>query len=223
MMRLTCSLLLPLTFAWLTACSSTPAPPNPAEPSGPAPAAGEDPPGTPEAEPNPHPSQVAPPAGEPASDLRARLIPLLSGYEHVPSHEELLRLGPEDEVAAELEAIYRDETLWIHRRVQALAALRYFPGPGVRALYEEVLMSPEAHDMARRSAVWAHAHAFGVSAWDLLLRLLEHPDLHTRDVAARALVDVDADEARAALRARLDVEPEEAVRLTLRSLLDEAP
>jgi hypothetical protein len=152
--------------------------------------------------------------------LREKLVGAFSGYEHQVTKEELDRLGSPPLLVAALTSIYQDAEVEPVIRINALASLRFYPLPASRATLEHVLMARETTDAARRSAVKAYGVAFGVEAVPMLDRLLDHPELHTRNAAAGTLAAIPDEKAQHALRRRLPMEKEALVRKTIESGLD---
>jgi HEAT repeat protein len=162
---------------------------------------------------------TTPPPPAAAVDPRVRdgLVSALSGFEHIASKEELDRLGSPPALVAALSSIYDDASAEMFVRVNALASLRFYPLPQSRAVLERALMSPDTPDPARRSAVKAYGAGFGAKAVPILDRLLDHPELHTRNAAAGTLAAIHDPRAQDALRRRLPQEKEPLVRKTIQS------
>jgi HEAT repeat protein len=190
--------LLALLFGCSQPNSRTPAPAAPT----PAPAA-----------PIPAPPPAEPPAADPA--LKQKLIAALSGFEHIATKDELDRLAAADALTATLIEIYRDPDIHLAVRTNALASLRFYPSPRTQAALESALLTPETPDVVRRSAVRAYAAGFGQQAVPVLARVLEHPELHTRNMAAKALLQIGGNDAGAALRHRLPNERDPMVKSTI--------
>jgi hypothetical protein len=149
--------------------------------------------------------------------LRERLVGPLSGFENTLSKEELTRLGSPPALVSALTSIYQDTALEPFVRINALTSLRFFPGPQSRAVLEGTLTSGETSDPARRAAVKAYGEAFGPEAVPILDRMLDHPELHTRNAAAVTLAEMHDPKARQALERRLPQEKEPLVRKTIES------
>ena len=147
--------------------------------------------------------------------LRDRLVSALSGYEHLVSKDELDRLGSPPALTAALTSIYDDASVEPFVRINALTSLRFYPAARSRSVLERALMSSETSDAARRAAVKAYGTGFGVEAVPVLDRLLDHPELHTRNAAAGTLAAIDDQKAQQALRRRLPEEKEPLVRKTI--------
>lgn len=171
----------------------------------------------------PSPSQVvaattAPaPAASPANatELQLQLRKIFSGYEYVPTREDLLRLAAEPALVPALWTLYGDAHAPLAARTQSLVSLRFFPSDQTRAWLEQVLADATTPNTVRRPAAKAYGHAFGAAAVPVLTQLLAHPDLHTRDSAARALGAIAVPASKVALEARLSIEPEPSVKATL--------
>jgi HEAT repeat protein len=185
----------------LGACKSTAAPdPGPSVPAARAPA-----------------SPALATAGD--AKLRERLLALFSGYEHIVTRDELVQLGDTNQLTAALESLYRDPTVRPNTRVNALAALRFFPSPEVKALYEQALTASDTADDVRRSAVKAYGVGFGPQAVPLLGKMLEHPELHTRNAAAKSLGAIGDESAKIALRQHLPREQSALVKASIEEVL----
>jgi HEAT repeat protein len=149
--------------------------------------------------------------------VRSALIGALSGFDQIATKDELDRLGPPPTLVAALTSIYDDATLEPFVRINALASLSFYPSPQARTVLERALTSPATTDPARRAAVKAYGAAFGTQAVPILDRLLDHPELHTRNTAARTLAAMHDPRAQQALRRRLPDEKEELVRKSIQS------
>jgi HEAT repeat protein len=152
------------------------------------------------------------PAG---AELQRSLVIGLGGYEDVPTREQLLRLGDEAQLVDGLVAIYRDPGVESYVRVRALTSLHLFPNATSQAVLEQALQAPETTDVARRTAVKAYGAGFGQAAVPLLGKLIDHPDLHTRNAAARMLGQIRGEPSLRTLRRRLGQEGSALVRGTI--------
>ena len=157
------------------------------------------------------------------STLRQRLLAALGGYENMITRDQLLRLGTSEQLTPALAGIYQDASVHLAVRIQALSSLRFFPDARSRTTLEQALTGADTTDAARRSAVKAYAAGFGAQAVPVLGRVLEHPELHTRNAAARALGEIHTEQALATLRLRLPSEADPMVKATIQAQLAAAP
>jgi hypothetical protein len=164
------------------------------------------------AAPTPRPS-AAVRAADPA--LKQKLIALMSGYEHIVTKDELDRLGEPEALTAALLAVHADPEVHLAVRTNALANLRFYPSPTAKAALEGALLSPATPDVIRRSAVKAYGAGFGQEAVDVLAKMLEHEELHTRNLAAKTLLQIGGQRATETLRHRLPNEREALVKSTI--------
>lgn len=209
-MRNTTVALFALGLATLAACS---------EPKATATAPQAEPPAQAElAKPATGPAAVAgsaAPQAPAAAPLGQRLAKVFSGYEYVPTRDDLLAVAPEPELVPALWALYHAPDQRLAVRTQALVSLRFFPSEQVRGWFEAVLRDPATVDAVRRPAAKAYGFAFGERAIAVLGELLGHADLHTRDSAARALGTIGTEAARQLLSERAKIEPDASVKATL--------
>jgi HEAT repeat protein len=159
---------------------------------------------------------------EPDAELRGKIVSAMSGYEHIVTREELVRLGSPEQLTEALIAIYGDQSVHLVIRTNALASLRFFPSPRAKSEMEKVLMSADTDDTVRRSAIRAYGSGFRDAAVPMLARFLSHPEIHTRDITAKTLGDLQTPEAVDALRRRLPQESEPMVRKSIESRLPPA-
>ncbi len=194
----------------LMACSEPKATSNPPHAAAPA---------QPElAKPDREPAPVANRTGTPdpsTAPLGQRLAKAFSGYEYVPTREDLLKVAPEAELVPALWTLYHAPDQRLAVRTQALVSLRFFPSEQVQSWFETVLRDPATVDAVRRPAAKAYGFAFGERAVAVLGELLAHADLHTRDSAARALGAIGTAAARQKLSERAKIESEASVQATL--------
>jgi hypothetical protein len=151
--------------------------------------------------------------------LQQQVRDLFSGYEHIVTKDELAKLGDSAQLTKALESLYRDPATPANVRVNALASLRFFPSPEVKALYEQTLAAPETGDDVRRSAVKAYGAGFGREAVPVLSKMLEHPELHTRNAAVKTLGAIADDKAVIALREHLAREQAPLVKSSIEDVL----
>lgn len=149
--------------------------------------------------------------------LRAKVVDLLSAYEDPAGAAEWRALGVG--AGAELYALAQDTSLSHTRRAGAVYALGFFPTDTHRALLAGLATTEGSDALLRRKAVYALGTGWGDGALPELSRALAAPDTQLRNAAARALGKVATVGARDALRARLDVEADPAVRTTLSTAL----
>ena len=155
------------------------------------------------------------------ADIVARLIPLLSGFEFVPTKDDLLRAGTAEELVVALSSIYRDPDVRLPARLHALSSLRFFPTDAAADLLADVVRSAESLPVARRSAVRVYAHVRGEASVTLLGEALEHSDRHTREAAVRALREVATPGARDLVTSRSIRESDSTVKTTILRLLED--
>jgi HEAT repeat protein len=153
--------------------------------------------------------------GQVGAELQRSLIAGLAGYETIATREQLLRLGDEGALVDALAALYRDPGVDSYIRVRALTSLHFFPGPTAKAVLEQALEAPDTTDVARRTAVKAYGAGFGQTAVPLLGKLIDHPDVHTRNAAAEMLGEIRGERSLQALRRRLVHEASPLVRGTI--------
>jgi hypothetical protein len=143
---------------------------------------------------------------------RASVEASLAGYEGEPDVATIRQWGVDGERA--LLQIARDATLQGVVRVRAFHALRALaPDAGVLRLLRETAATPTADLFVRRACFDALVEGFDDVAE--VARHLADPDVLVRDGAAWTLSRSTHPAARAALRARLAVETDPTVRLTL--------
>ncbi len=125
-------------------------------------------------------------------------------------------MGPE--ALGVLVTLYNDQAMPGFVRIRAVAAARYFPTDASRTFLRAVAQSSTS-DLYIARAVGSLAHAFGDGALEDIRPFLAHREYVVREAAARALGAMRAPVARQLLEARLRIEPEDAVRVTLRRAL----
>ncbi|TXD36328.1 HEAT repeat domain-containing protein [Lujinxingia vulgaris] len=156
-------------------------------------------------------------------NLHAELRALFGGYEYVPTREDLMQVGPAEEVVPVLLELYRSEKVSPHQQHHALRALQFYPEhPQVARTYEEVIRGEESSDQERRVAVRAYGRAFGDQGLELLGFALAHPDYHTRASAIAALELTGSERSLELLQARLNEEPETELQAEIKRILDDA-
>jgi HEAT repeat protein len=142
-------------------------------------------------------------------------LSLLLGGRDLIAKEDLDRLAAPAELNAAFIRLANDPAQSDIVRSNALTSLRFHPAPEGKAALEAALLAPGTPDATRRSAVKAYGAGWKDEAIPVVAQLLAHPDLHTRNAAARALGDVRTPAAQQALRARLPQEKEALVRATI--------
>lgn len=156
----------------------------------------------------------------PDLSIRARLLRAFSGYETLPSQHELERLGAPEELVPALVELSRDEVELPHKRVNALASLRFFADvAGVRNELVTRASDPSTPRHLRRTAVRALAAAYGDDSLATLAPLLDNPDADLRGTAVRALSALGSARSRELLERRASVEADPNVRRSLRRAL----
>jgi HEAT repeat protein len=152
-----------------------------------------------------------------AGPQRDAVLELLNAYEDVPSQADLAALG--DGIDQELMEIADDAKVPSTRRGRALSALQHYRTDDVRTFLEAHVDASDK-GILRRKAAWSLA-AWGDDAVAKLQGALADDDVQLRIAVAQALGSIGTDTARAALTARLDPEPETAVKDAIRKALGE--
>jgi HEAT repeat protein len=140
----------------------------------------------------------------------AKVRELLSGYEDVPPAETWRALGPE--TVGVLVALYDDAREAPYVRMRAVVVCAHYPSPATRTFLRAVAGAPGQSDLFVRAALEALARGFGDAALGDLRPYLDHADPSVREGAARSIGRLRAPAAATALRARLRVETDAAVR-----------
>jgi HEAT repeat protein len=152
-------------------------------------------------------------AEEPVTpEAKERVRHLLSGYEFIPTPEQLRAIPDLDRI---LEALATDAETPGFVRARALSSFAALPPGNERAdrVLRRALADESLHPQFRRAAVKALVTRLGPAALPDVRPLLSHPELRLRDAAVEALAPhAAAPEVRAALAARLPAEPEPALR-----------
>lgn len=155
------------------------------------------------------------PSASAEDSLREQVVDRLSAYEDPASGAEWRALG----AGAELYALAQDTSLSPAQRAGAVYALGFFPTAANRAFLAALVGADGADALLRRKAVYALGAGWGEGAILELSGALAAPDTQLRVAAARALGKVGTAAAQSALRARVAVEPNPAVRTTLSTAL----
>lgn len=138
---------------------------------------------------------------------------LLSGYEYVPSGEDLRALGPDTlRVLIELYAA-PDAPPWV--RLRAIAAVGHYPEPATRTFLLAVARAEGQSDLLVREAVLALGRAFGEHAIADVRPFLSHREPVVREAAGMALGRIATPRAVDLLRARIVAERDPGVRRAL--------
>lgn len=140
---------------------------------------------------------------------RRAIVEMLGGYEQGPREDALRRVGAPEEVVGLLIDVFGDETLHLHRRTQALMALRFFTAddPRVVTTFQDVMTDEDSPNRLRRRVVRAYGEMMDDEGVELLATMLEHSDYHTRAAAKAALQDIGTPRAFEVLSMAADVEP----------------
>lgn len=155
-------------------------------------------------------------AGQVDPSNREKILSMLTGFEHVPSAEELYAVEPDrDNLRATLLDIYRDKSAKKGARQRALTLMRHAPGDATLRAYEEILTSSSTPDADRRAAIKAYGACAGEKGEVTLTELLGHSDAHTRAAAAVELGELGTPGAKGALEARAKVESVAHVRVRI--------
>lgn len=168
------------------------------------------------------PGQMAEKKEEPRN-LHAELRALFGGYEYVPTREDLLQVGPGEEVVPVLLELYHSEKVSPHQQHHALRALQFYPEhPEVARTYETVIRGEDTADQIRRVAVRAYGRAFGDQGLELLGFALAHDDYHTRASAIAAIELIGSEPSLELLESRMSEEPEVELQAEIKRVLDAA-
>lgn len=152
-----------------------------------------------------------------AAPSRDRVREMLSGIEHTPTDADWQRVG--DGALPVLIDLYQSSTEPPYVRLRAVGATGAFPRPAVRTFLLAVARADGQTDLLVREAVVTLARAFGAASVGDLVPFLAHDEPVVREATATALGRIGTPDATAALRARLRVEREGAVRAAIQSAL----
>ncbi|MEC7520319.1 MAG: HEAT repeat domain-containing protein [Myxococcota bacterium] len=153
---------------------------------------------------------VAASASAQTGPSRQRVRELLSGIEDVPTDADWQRIG--DGALPVLIDLYVDADEAPYVRLRAVNATAAFPREATRTFLLAVARAEGQGDLFVRQAVIALARGFGEHAVQDLRPFLAHDEVVVREATARALGEIGGPQATAALRARLSVERDRAVR-----------
>jgi hypothetical protein len=146
---------------------------------------------------------------------KAEVTVLLSGFEYVPTNEDLLRGRTRSELEETLVALSADASRPMFVRARATSLLGRFPSAITRARLEEILDGGAEHPSLLMAAVRA-ASSFGAALSVRLHPYLAHADVHLREVAVASLA-LAGD--RPALEARLVEEESPLIRARIADAL----
>jgi hypothetical protein len=119
---------------------------------------------------------------------RQTVLNMLSGYEHIPSLQELETLGPD--VPSVLMEIVQDAGVMKYRRLRALSLLQHYPNnPQVTAFLTNLLSEKDLPSGFRRATLLTLGHTAKGNAIGTLTPYLSSTDMHLREAAAQALMD----------------------------------
>jgi HEAT repeat protein len=142
---------------------------------------------------------------------------MLSGIEHVPSDADWRQLGPG--ALPVLIDLYADTGEPGFVRLRAVGATGAFATAATRTFLLAVAHADRQSDLFVREAVTALARAFGAGATQDLVHFLGHTSPIVREATANALGRVGAQGATSALRSRLAIERDGAVRTAIERAL----
>jgi HEAT repeat protein len=132
---------------------------------------------------------------------------MLSGYEHIPSTQELEALGPE--VPSVLMQIVQDTGVKKYRRLRALSLLQHYPdNPEVTTFLTSLLSEKDLPNGFRRATLLTLGHTAKGKAIPALTPYLSSRDMHVREAAAQALVATGDPSVGAVLKAAAEKESE---------------
>jgi hypothetical protein len=119
---------------------------------------------------------------------RQTVLNMLSGYEHIPSLQELETLGTD--VPSVLMEIVQDAGVMKYRRLRALSLLQHYPNnPQVTAFLTNLLSEKDLPSGFRRATLLTLGHTAKGNAIGTLTPYLSSTDMHLREAAAQALMD----------------------------------
>lgn len=152
-----------------------------------------------------------------AAPSRDRVREMLSGIEDTPSDADWQRLG--DGVLPILMELYNQPGEPPYVRLRAMGATGAFPRAAVRTFLLAVTRVDGQSDLFVREAVVTLARGFGSAAVADLVPFLGHDEGVVREAAAQSLGRVGGTTATRALRGRLRVERDGAVRRAIERAL----
>lgn len=123
---------------------------------------------------------------QPVPASREALLRMLSGYEYVPSAQDLARLG--SGVPDLLMQIVKDPGAMKYHRLRALTLLRHYPDrPEVQSFLTNLLTEENLPGSFLRRAMVALGQTAKGKAIPTLTPFLSSKDVHSREAAAQAL------------------------------------
>ena len=138
---------------------------------------------------------------------RQIVLNMLSGYEHIPSTQELEALGPE--VPSVLMQIVQDTGVKKYRRLRALSLLQHYPdNPEVTTFLTSLLSKKDLPSGFRRATLLTLGHTAKGKAIGTLTPYLSSTDIHLREAAAQALMATSDPSVGAILKAAAERESE---------------
>ena len=138
---------------------------------------------------------------------RQTVLNMLSGYEHLPSTQELEALGPE--VPSLLIQIVQDAGVKKYHRLRALSLLQHYPdNPEVTTFLTNLLSENDLPSGFRRATLLALGHTAKGKAIGTLTPYLSSADVHVREAAAQALMATNDPSVGAILKAAAEKELE---------------
>jgi HEAT repeat protein len=147
------------------------------------------------------------PALSQSAPSRQAVLDMLSGYEHIPSTQELQALGPE--VPSVLMQIVQDNGVKKYRRLRALSLLQHYPdNPEVTTFLTSLLSKKDLPSGFRRATLLSLGHAAKGKAIPTLTPYLSSTDTHVREAAAQALMATGDPTVGAILKAAAEQESE---------------
>ncbi len=123
---------------------------------------------------------------QPTQASREALLRMLSGYEYVPSAQDLARLGPS--VPDLLMQIVKDPVAMRYHRLRALGLLRHYPDQtDVQGFLTNLLSEPNLPDGFLRPTILTLGQTAKAKAMTTITPFLSSKDVHIREAAAKAL------------------------------------
>jgi hypothetical protein len=148
---------------------------------------------------------------------RQTVLNMLSGYEHIPSTQELEALGPE--VPSILMQIVQDTGVKKYRRLRALSLLQHYPdNPEVTMFLTSLLEEKDLPSGFRRATLLTLGHTAKGKAIGILTPYLSSTDMHIREAAAQALMDTGDPSVSIILKAATEKESEPFLRKHLEEM-----
>ncbi|MEM9194512.1 MAG: HEAT repeat domain-containing protein [Myxococcota bacterium] len=158
---------------------------------------------------------AAPVSADPPT--RSQIRSLLSGYEFVPTAEQIQSLG--HEALPLLIELANDGAEPPFVRLRAVRLTAAFPTPATRTFLLAMVRAPNQSDLMMRQAVLALGQAFGERCIPDVAPFLSHRDPVVREAAVRALSRVGTNDARERIRRRMAQETSPHLRREIRRAL----